>query len=406
MINPKVSVLLPVYNHAKYLRETIESVLNQTFSDFELLISDDCSTDDSVQVIKSYTDERIRGAFFEENKGTVRALNHLLKMAQGEYIAVLGSDDVWELDKLEKQLAVLENDRGLAACFSGATIIDQDSKEILDQSIFSKETFELENVDKAFLLRKLYMTGNRFCHSSALIRSSVHRQIGEYNVAYRQLHDYDLWIRILLQYNVYIIDTPLVQYRFVQNAGNVSQNTEKNNLRLYNEAEEIINFLFENISDADFLKGFAEEFVGDNIKTTAQILCEKFFILTKYKLWTANNTSLALRFLLTHLDEEMLACFEQNYGISLNKIYDYTCEYKAIYNAEIYGELRKLQADYSELVSQKQILEEQCQYQEEQCKYHEEQNIILHKTIQEIYSSNSWKITKPLRVLTGMMKKS
>lgn len=398
MINPKVSILLPAYNHAKYLRETIESVLNQTFSDFELLISDDCSTDDSVQVIKSYTDERIIGVFFEENQGTVRALNHLLRMAKGEYIAVLGSDDVWELDKLEKQLAVLENDRGLAACFSWATIINQDSEEITDQSIFSKETFELENNDKAFILRKLYITGNRLCHSSALIRSSVHRQIGEYNVAYRQLHDYDLWIRILLKYNIYIIDSSLVRYRFVQNSGNVSQNTEKNNFRLYNEAEEIINFLFENISDEDFLKGFAEDFVGKNIKTSVQILCEKFFVLEKYKLWIANNTSLALRFLFGHLDEEMAKCLERSYGISLNQIYDYSSNYKATYNAEIYIEMKKIKAEYSELLLQKHMLEEQHHAQEEQ-------NNILQKTIQEIYSSNSWKVTKPLRILTGILKK-
>ena len=88
MNKPKISVLLPAYNHEKYLKETIESVLNQTFQNFELLISDDCSTDSSAQIIKGFMDEKIKKVFFEENRGTVRALNHLLSIAMGEYIAV------------------------------------------------------------------------------------------------------------------------------------------------------------------------------------------------------------------------------------------------------------------------------------------------------------------------------
>ena len=78
MSEPKISVLLPAYNHEKYLKETIESVLNQTFPNFELLISDDCSTDDSARIIKEYKDERIEKVFLKENRGTVRVLLPLL----------------------------------------------------------------------------------------------------------------------------------------------------------------------------------------------------------------------------------------------------------------------------------------------------------------------------------------
>lgn len=399
MNGPKISVLLPAYNHAHYLRETIESVLNQTYSDFELLISDDCSTDDTVQVVKSYTDKRITSVFFEENQGTVRALNHLLRMAKGEYIAVLGSDDVWELNKLEKQLEVLEKDSNLAACFSWATIINQNSDEINDESIFPTNIFNYENRDKAFWLREFYLSGNHFCHSSALIRSDIHRQIGEYNIAYRQLHDMDLWVRLLLQYNLVMINEPLVKYRFISNANNVSRNTEKNNFRLHNEAEEIISFLFEKISDDDFKKGFGELFLNTNAQSPTQIACEKFLILKKKKLWMANNTALSIRFLLRHMNEELVLCLEKEYGILLNEIYDYSSEYKATYYADSYKELQKLRTDYSELIMHKNKLEEQCQYQKDQ-------NVILEKTIQEIYSSTSWKVTKPLRVLTGLLKKN
>ena len=384
MRRPKVSVLIPAYNHAKYIQETIDSVLGQSFGDFELLISDDCSTDNTVDIIKSYSDNRIISVFFKENKGTVRSLNHLLSLAKGEYIAVLGSDDVWEKDKLEKQLEVLEKDKSIAVCFSKATIVDRNSNQIVDKAVFSDEIFEFENCGRAHMLRNLFISGNRLCHSSAMIRTSVHKQVGEYNVAYRQLHDFDLWIRILLNYKIHVIEESLVKYRYVENSGNVSQSTTKNDFRLWNEAEAIITFLFENISDEDFIEGFSEYFTGENIQNSPQIVCEKFFILEKIKLWAKNNTSLAIGYLLKHLNDEVLLCFEKDYGMSLNDIYDYTATFKATYYAEKFSEFNRLTEEYG-------ILRKHCSALEQQ--------------INEIHSSSSWRITKPLRTIGEKIRK-
>lgn len=384
MNEPKISVLLPAYNHEWYLKETIESVLNQTFQNFELLISDDCSTDGSVRIIKGFTDERIKKVFFKDNKGTVRALNHLLSIAKGEYIAVIGSDDVWEADKLEKQLEILERDKSIAACFSRAIIIDEKSNVVDNSTVFSNETFDFENYSRTRMLRELFLSGNRFCHSSVLIRSDVHRQVGEYNVAYRQLHDYDLWVRLLLNNKIFIIESPLVRYRVVEKANNVSKNCEKNNFRLWNEGEEILLHLVENISDEDFLEMFEEEFLGQNIETKTQILCGKFLMLRKFRLWGLNNTSLALRFLFKHLDTEMLTCLETDFNVSLHDVYDYTAVFKAAYQVELY--------------EQYHILKEQCH---ELQKKTEEQR----KRIEEIYDSSSWKVTKPIRIMMDRIRK-
>lgn len=375
MNKPKVSVLIPAYNHEKFLKDTIESVINQTFSDFELLISDDCSTDHSAQIIKSFSDKRITGIFFEENKGTVRSLNHLLRLAKGEYIAVLGSDDIWELDKLEKQIQVLEQDKSLAACFTWANIIDQNANLLDEQTEFLTHIFECKNCDKASMLREIFSSGNHFCHSSVLIRSNIHRQIGEYNIAYRQLHDLDLWVRFLLHHNIHIIEEPLVRYRYVVNSGNVSQNNEKNTHRLFNEADKIIAYLFEHISDEDFLKGFSECLVGTDIHTREQILCEKFLILREKKLWGSNNTSLAIDFLLKHMDETLVQCFEKEYGLKLESLYSETGEYKATYCAETYFELNKLRDEFFQAKAQLDVM----------------------------LSSKSWKITKPLRKITSLL---
>lgn len=388
MKEPKISVLLPAYNHDKYLKETIESILNQTFQDFELLISDDCSTDDSAQIIRKFTDEKIKKVFFEENRGTVRALNYLLHMAKGEYIAVIGSDDVWETDKLEKQLDILEKDKSIAACFSRTTIIDENSNIVSDSKVFPVDIFDFDNFSRTRMLRELFVSGNRFCHSSVLIRSDVHRQVGEYNIAYRQLHDYDLWVRLLLNNKVFIVKSPLVRYRVVEKSNNVSKNCEKNNLRLWNEGEEILLHLIENISDEDFLVAFEEELSGKKIDTPTQILCEKFFVLRKFRLWGLNNTSLALRFLFRHLDNEMLTCMEKDFGVSLRDIYDYTSVFKTAYQAELYEQCH--------------ILEVRCQ---ELLKQMEQQRSMFEQRIDEIYNSSSWKLTKPIRLMLDKIKK-
>ena len=101
---PKVSVLLANYNGEKHLHEAIESVLEQTYQDFEFVIIDDASTDSSRKVIENYHDKRIKKYYAEKNRNIAYSLNLALSMASGEYIARIDSDDVWELNKLETQV--------------------------------------------------------------------------------------------------------------------------------------------------------------------------------------------------------------------------------------------------------------------------------------------------------------
>lgn len=112
-ISPKVSVILTSYNHSKYIRKSIESVLKQTYTDFELIIWDDASTDNSWNIISEYTDERIRAIRNESNQYMAYFRNAVSEVAQGEYIAIHHSDDVWGADKLEKQVAFLIHIRRL-----------------------------------------------------------------------------------------------------------------------------------------------------------------------------------------------------------------------------------------------------------------------------------------------------
>ena len=107
MQHPKVSVIIPTYNRAEYLGEAIQSVFDQTFEDFEILIVDDGSTDDTQQLVLSFHDPRLR-SFYQNNCGISAARNAAIRSADGEYIAFLDSDDVWLPELLESQVAVLD----------------------------------------------------------------------------------------------------------------------------------------------------------------------------------------------------------------------------------------------------------------------------------------------------------
>ena len=136
---PKVSVLIPCYQHEAYIVDTLHSVLSQTMTDFEILIADDSSKDCSAARIQSVTDERMKSYFFVKNQGTVRTLNFLLQRARGEYIATLGSDDLFHPEKLARQCAVLDAEPDIGAVFSWADMVDENGEQYQpDDSIFSE----------------------------------------------------------------------------------------------------------------------------------------------------------------------------------------------------------------------------------------------------------------------------
>src|SRR5215471_3351125 len=133
---PKVSVVLSSYNHAKYLRQSIDSVLSQDFSDFELIIWDDASTDNSWEIISSYKDGRIRAFRNETNRFIDHFRQAISEVARGEYIAIHHSDDIWDPEKLNKQVAVLDANPFYGAVFTWVQIIDEDGQSFQDRDHF------------------------------------------------------------------------------------------------------------------------------------------------------------------------------------------------------------------------------------------------------------------------------
>ena len=232
-----VSVLIPAYNHEKYIKKAIESVLNQTYKNIEVIVEDDCSTDNTVREIKKIKDKRLKTIFSKKNKGPVKTMNHLLSICKGDYIAILGSDDVWYPDKLEKQLPYFKNKK-IGAVFSMMDVVDENDRINENDPII--EIFKNKNMSRGQRMRCFFEKGNHLCHPTSIISRKAFEDIGYYNCAYRQLHDFDYWVRLTSKYDIYILNDKLIGYRRVSNGQNLSSATNEHILMHINEENNII----------------------------------------------------------------------------------------------------------------------------------------------------------------------
>ena len=122
---PKVSVILPTYNQERYISAAIESVLHQTYQDFEIIVVNDASSDGTIDCVQSYKDSPIQLYSLKQNQGESAATNFGIQKAQGEWIAILHSDDVFALDKLEKQINFTQENPNVSAVLSQVKVIDE-----------------------------------------------------------------------------------------------------------------------------------------------------------------------------------------------------------------------------------------------------------------------------------------
>ena len=205
--NPKITVLLSVFNDEKYISEAIESILNQTFEDFELIIIDDCSTDGTIEVINSYKDSRIRLIINEKNIDITKSLNKGLKSARGKYIARHDSDDVSTPERLEKQFNFLENNKDYAAVGSYTETIDEDSNLI---RLLRCETSAEE------IYYNLSYRNNLTSSSIMFVKEIIH-DIGSYDESSSNSEDHEFWFRISRKYKIYVIAEYLIKYRIRDN---------------------------------------------------------------------------------------------------------------------------------------------------------------------------------------------
>lgn len=220
-MNPRISVIMPAYNAEKTVCDAIESVLRQTHTDFELIVIDDCSSDNTFEVISAFAekDDRVKVCRNKDNSGVSATRNFGVGMALGEYIAFIDSDDMWREDKLELQMKLMEENPDCPLSFTGSSFVDAEGKAY--DYIYSVP----ESVDYKTLLKQ-----NVISCSSVIVKREI---IEKYPMKYDQMHeDFATWLQILRDVgDAMAVNEPLLVYRIA--TGTKSSNKIKSALMAY-----------------------------------------------------------------------------------------------------------------------------------------------------------------------------
>jgi len=216
--NPTVSIIIPTYNRAHLVGRAIRSVLNQTYQDFEIIVVDDASIDNTEEVVKSFEDNRIRYIRHEKNKGAAAARNTGIKAARGEFIAFQDSDDEWLPEKLEKQMDIFQDlSKEIAVVYTdilkvekGKTFHERDPSIMPEEGAICKKRID-------FRVKGIFL-------QSSVIRKESLITVGMLDENLQRYHDLDLFIRLATKYSFYHIDEPLVRYYYKCSIDNIASN--------------------------------------------------------------------------------------------------------------------------------------------------------------------------------------
>jgi len=212
---PRISVVIPTYNSASSLREAIESVLRQTYADFEIVVIDDGSTDDTGCVVRSFGD---RVCYWrQDNRGVSAARNHGIKKSRGQYVAFLDSDDLWLPGKLAEQIPLLDRDPEIGLVYSDWTVVSE--QIVLEPSYLSKLPAASGHVFDELVQSGFILT------SGTVVRRRCLEDVGDFDETLSIAQDYDLWLRICYRWKIALVNKPLVIKRSWD--GSLSSNSLK-----------------------------------------------------------------------------------------------------------------------------------------------------------------------------------
>lgn len=294
---PMVTIGIPCYNHEKFIRESIESVLAQTYQDFELILIDNGSTDHCRDIIREYED-RAR-VFYLEKNDVVHMAEICRRECRGKYYANMTSDDIWMPDKLEKQIAFLEEHQEYSACFTWAEYGDECMNTLHD---YTYTLFKKENRTIAEWLKFFCENGNCLCAPSAVMRSEDYLDTFKINLSYWQISDLEQWVRFLFKGGrFYVYPEVLVKMRRHNQA---ISNSDYAKAAVLEEESSLSVEIIEKMSDEMFCECFGEEFFLPGPKNHSEIVCEKIIYLFCRAEKKMALQSRAFDFLFKHLQED------------------------------------------------------------------------------------------------------
>lgn len=202
MSNPKISILMTVFNHEKFVKTSIKSILSQNYKNFELIVVNNGSSDQSGNIIKKIRDRRIKKFFLKKNIGRTKCLNYGLKKCKGKYVAIQDSDDISKKNRLKKQINFLENNSEIPLVASLYNLIDETDKKI-QRKINSKT----QNIKEEMFINNLV------AHSTVMYRRSLLSKIGVYPKNFYYAQDYAFYLKVLKFFPIRILNDRLVDLR-------------------------------------------------------------------------------------------------------------------------------------------------------------------------------------------------
>ena len=202
-MHPEVSVIITSYNYGRFLAGALESTLGQTFGDFEVIVVDDGSTDDTSEVVRRYLDDPRVRYLHTEHIGQPGAKNAGIREARSPFVAFLDADDLWLPTKLERQLELFRSDPDLGVTYTRQILIDEEGYEL---------EYKQPILHQGQVLETLFR-GNFVCFSSSMIARRVLDEVGSFDEGIPMSIDYDLWLRVAMRHRFDYVDEPLVKYR-------------------------------------------------------------------------------------------------------------------------------------------------------------------------------------------------
>lgn len=404
-----VSIVMVNYNQEKFLKKAIDSVLLQTYKKWELIIVDDGSTDASVNIIKEYGDKRIKPIFLQENSHICIATNIGFAAVNGKYIARLDSDDIWEKEKLEKQINFLQQNPSAKVCFTQIELIDENGENINEQEPELYSLYNSRQKSREEWIRFFFFVGNSLL-PTLVFEKELLDIVGGFKLNYCQTHDFEFLIRLIKHTDFYFVEERLVKYRRTSEQNSAS--TVEKNTRFFNEYMDIRYHFFENMSDELFVSAFREFFRNKDVSTHEEIVCEQAFLLEKCIGYSDDNPILGL-FKLGELmnDEKYGRVLLEKYNYTPKKYYEETCK-KILW---VKKDSEREQEREQELKKEKEDLKNKEEHIQELLKIKGLQQKHIFKVEQELESlrqklhameeSKSWKITQPIRKLKEKVKK-
>lgn len=423
MDEPRIDVLMVNCNHESTLAESIASVLGQTWKNLRLIVVDDGSTDGSCAVVESFMDDpRVELHRLPENRHICAATNYGFGLVRAEWLARIDSDDVWYPERLERQMAALAGRPDVGACFSWCDFIDEHGNDASAFAADLPEALEVAYPTRREWLRHFYYRCNCLIHSSVLMRTSVMRETGGFELAYRQLHDFDYWVRIAKRRNILMVPERLVAMRKFVGDGATNENASRANLRnitrTFNEYLDIRAHFFDDMPEEVFLEAFREDFVRPDSSSPDELACERALLLCRPQDdWDVSVTPAGLRALKALLaNDRTRRLLETRYDLPVQRFYEMATEH--LYNdlvvksdtrsqVELVGALRaegdQLRAAVDALNAEIESLRGHVRALEDLVSRRDGELSSLRAEMDGMRGSSSWRVTRPLRALGSIL---